>query len=386
MRPLRIALVHSFYRSSAPGGENEATVDQAEALRRAGHEVRTVAAHTDELQRRPLYAMRRAVSVAGGRGPSPLSELRAFAPDVVHVHNLFPNFGRAWVTDWHGPLVATLHNFRPLCAAATLYRDGAVCTRCPDGDRWAGLRAGCYRGSRLATLPLAWAGRRGPTADPLLRRADRMVVLSELSRATYAAAGVDERRLALVPGFVPGVSGTTAEPGERWVYVGRLSAEKGILELLRRWPSGELLDVIGNGPLADACRAAAPRSVRFHGAFERTEVRRRLPGYRGLVFPSRCYEGAVPLVYIEALAAGLPVLAFEGSAAPGAVRDEGTGTVTAWDDPLEQVLREAAGRFPGLRDHCRRVYEEAYSEQVWTTRMVRLYRELCDAPKALERA
>ncbi|WP_338898244.1 glycosyltransferase family 4 protein [Streptomyces sp. TG1A-60] len=386
MKPLRIALVHSFYRSSAPGGENEAPLDQAEALRRAGHEVRMVAAHTDELQRQPLYAMRCAVTVAGGRGRSPLSDLRAFAPDVVHVHNLFPNFGRAWVTDWHGPLVATLHNFRPLCAAATLYRDGAVCTRCPDGDRWAGLRAGCYRGSRLATLPLAWAGRRGPTADPLLRRADRLVVLSGLSRATYAAAGVDERRLALIPNFVPGVNGTDAEPGERWVYVGRLTTEKGILELLRRWPADELLDVIGNGPLEEACRAAAPRSVRFHGALERTELRRRLPGYRGLVFSSRCYEGAVPLVYIEALAAGLPVLTFEGSAAPGAVRGEGTGTVTAWDDPLNQVLREAASRFPGLRDHCRRVYEEAYSEQIWTTRVVQLYGELCGAPKALDRA
>lgn len=386
MKPLRIALVHSFYRSSAPGGENEAPLDQAEALSGAGHDVRMVAAHTDELQRRPLYAMRCAVTVASGHGRSPVSELQAFAPDVVHVHNLFPNFGRAWAADWHGPLVTTLHNFRPLCAAATLYRDGAICTRCPDGDRSAGLRAGCYRGSRLATLPLAWAGRHGPAADPLLRRADRVVVLSELSHATYAAAGVDKGRMALIPNFVPGVDGPAAEPGQRWVYVGKLTAEKGILELLRRWPADELLDVIGNGPLEGTCRAAAPRSVRFHGALKRNELRRRLPGYRGLVFPSRWYEGAVPLVYIEALAAGLPVLAFEGSAAPGAVRSEGTGTVTGWDDPLNQVLREAGSRFPTLRDHCRRVYDEAYSEEVWTRRMVQLYGELCGAASALERA
>ncbi|MFD1658046.1 glycosyltransferase family 4 protein [Streptomyces caeni] len=384
MRPLRIALVHSFY--SAPGGENEAPLDHAAALRRAGHEVRMVDVHTDELRRSPLYSMRCAVTVASGRGRSPVPELHAFAPDVVHVHNLFPNFGRAWAADWPGPLVTTLHNFRPLCAAATLYRDGAVCTRCPDGDRWAGLRSGCYRGSRVATLPLAWAGRHGPGADPLLRRADRVVVLSELSRTTYAAAGVDERRMALIPNFVPPVDGgPPAEPGERWVYVGKLTVEKGIRELLRHWPADEPLDVIGSGPLEDACRAVAPRSVVFHGVLGRAELRKRLPGYRGLVFPSRWYEG-MPLVYIEALAAGLPVLAFEGSAAHVAVRAEGTGAVTCWDDPLPRVLREAGSRFPALRAHCRRVYEEAYSEEVWTSRMVRLYAELCGTSTEMEPA
>ncbi|GGT84350.1 glycosyltransferase family 4 protein [Streptomyces lateritius] len=383
MRPLRIALVHSFYSTSAPGGENEAPLDHAEALRRAGHEVQMVAAHTDELRTRPLHAVRCAVTVAGGRGRSPLPELRAFSPDIVHVHNLFPNFGRDWLTGWRGPLVTTLHNFRPICAAATLYRDGGICTRCVDGDRWAGLRAGCYRGSRLATLPLAWAGRGGVAADPLLRRADRIVVLSELGRTTYARAGVDERRMALIPNFVPSVEGRTVEPGKRWVYAGKLTAEKGILDLLRRWPADAPLDVIGNGPLEEDCRAAAPRSVRFHGVLGRTELRHRLPGYRGLVFPSRWYEG-MPLVYIEALAAGLPVLAFEGSATHAAVRAEGTGAVTGWEAPLDRVLREAGSSFPALRSHCRRVYEEAYSEEVWAGRMVRLYGELLGTAMPME--
>jgi glycosyltransferase involved in cell wall biosynthesis len=123
--------------------------------------------------------------------------------------------------------------------------------------------------------------------------------------------------------------------------------------------------------------------VRFHGVLGRTELRHRLPGYRGLVFPSRWYEG-MPLVYIEALAAGLPVLAFEGSATHAAVRAEGTGAVTGWEEPLDRVLREVGSRFPDLRAHCRRVYEEAYSEEVWAERMVRLYGELLGTAMPLE--
>ncbi|MDG4864954.1 glycosyltransferase, partial [Streptomyces sp. T-3] len=145
---MRIAVVHSFYGSAAPSGENLVVAAQAEALRRAGHDVHLVTAATDDLADQPLYALRSATTVATGRGRSPLGRLRELAPDLVHVHNLFPNFGRAWVSSWRGPLVTSLHNYRPLCANGLLYREGALCTRCPDGDRWAGLRGGCYRESR----------------------------------------------------------------------------------------------------------------------------------------------------------------------------------------------------------------------------------------------
>ncbi|WP_431677311.1 glycosyltransferase [Kitasatospora sp. KL5] len=376
MGPLRIALVHSFYASAQPSGENEAVRDQARALRAAGHEVTVVAAHTDDLARSRLYPLRAAATVATGRGRSPVAELRAFGPDVVHVHNLFPNFGRDWVRDWHGPLVATLHNYRPLCAGATLYRNGSPCTACPDGDRFAGVRHGCYRESRLATAPLAWANRRGPEGDPLLHRADRLVLLSELSLRTYRRAGLAAERAALIPNFVddpapPPVGGT----GERWLFAGRLTAEKGVLELLERWPATEPLDVVGEGELLDRAKAAAPRSVRFLGRLDRAGLRGRLPGWRGLVFPSRCLEGA-PLVQVEALAAGLPVLAFEGSSVAETVRSRGTGAVVSWDEPLGPVLASAGTRFPALRAHCRRVFEEHFTETTWLRSVEHLYREV----------
>jgi len=376
MTPLRIALVHSFYASGQPSGENEAVRDQARALREAGHEVAVVAARTDELASSRLYPLRAAATVAGGRGRTPVAELREFGPDLVHVHNLFPNFARGWVRDWDGPLVATLHNYRPLCAGATLYRAGAACTSCLDGDRWAGLRHGCYRESRLATAPLAWANRKGPGGDPLLRRADRLVMLSELSLRTYLRAGIPAQRTALIPNFVddpdPAAATSSSSSSGRWVFVGRLTAEKGALELLRRWPADEPLDIVGDGELLDTARAVAPASVRFLGRLDRTELRRRLPSWRGLVFPSRCLEGA-PLVQVEALAAGLPILAFDGSSVAESVRARGTGVAVSWDEPLQPALHAAAERFPGLRAHCRQVFDDHFTERTWVRSAELLY-------------
>lgn len=375
---LKVAIVHSFYGSGTPSGENQAVAAQAAALRKAGHRAFLLAEHTDDLMRSPAYRLRAAATVVTGRGRSPLARLRRLRPDVVHVHNLFPNLGHSWLLRWPGPLVATLHNYRPLCAAATLYRDGATCTRCPDGDRWAGLRHACYRGSRAATAPLAWAGRRGAAANPLLRRADGIVVLSDASRRMYVRAGALDRKLTLVPNFTvdladaPESTVPAAGSNARWVFAGRLSPEKGLLELLHRWPAERPLDVVGDGPLMEECRRIAPPEVRFLGALPHEELRRRLPTWQGLVFPSRWLEGA-PLIYPEALAAGLPVVAFPGSAVAEAVRTQETGMVVSWEEPLGPALAAADERFPTLRSHCRRVFERHYTEQSWVSATEAVY-------------
>ncbi|WP_316744369.1 glycosyltransferase family 4 protein [Streptomyces sp. MK7] len=379
--------MHSFYASAVPSGENQAVLAQEQALRKAGHQVHLVAAHTDELAVSRLYPIRTATRVTTGYGHSPLTQLADVRPDVVHVHNLFPNFGRSWVRRWKGAVVATLHNFRPLCAGGTLYRNGAVCTSCLDGDRWAGLRHGCYRGSRVASAPLAWSSRGGAAADPLLRRADRVVLLSESSRQIYLRAGLRPERCALIPNFSPATGGSypaqdswpadadparhSPVPMSRWVFAGRLTPEKGLLELLRIWPEHERLDVIGDGPLMKECQRVAPQ-VRFLGPLDHGELIRRLPQWLGLVFPSRCLEGS-PMIYPEALAAGVPILAFAGSSAAEAVRQQGTGLVATWDEPISDVLAHAARVFPRLRGHCRDIFARLYTEQAWISQIERVY-------------
>jgi glycosyltransferase involved in cell wall biosynthesis len=352
------------------------------ALRTAGHEVRLFAASTDDLEGDRLYPVKAAARVATGAGRSPLAAIEGFLPDVVHVHNLFPNIGRRWVRRLDRPLVTTLHNYRPLCVNGLLYRDGHVCTLCPDGRRWSGLRYACYRGSRAASLPLTIANLRGPAADPLLARADRIVVLSTLAAEVYAKAGVPAGRMTVWPNFLradldPGTGADGVTDG--FLYVGRLSPEKAIARLASAWPAGDaapVLRIVGEGPDDDAVRAAAAGGrVEVLGRVTRTEVVGLMRRSVGLVFPSAWYEG-FPLVYAEAMAAGLPVLAWAPNVVSGWVAEDGTGTATSWDRDLERVLEEAAGSFPALRQTCRSVFEERYSQDAYVARAEALYGEL----------
>jgi len=283
---VRIALVHSFYASAQPSGENAVVRDQVAALRAAGHDVRLIARHTDEVQADRLYAVRSAVTAATGHGPDAEAELTAFAPDVVHVHNTFPNWGTRWLRRWAPRTVVTVHNFRPLCAAATLFRDGSTCHECLRTPVLPAVRHGCYRGSRAASVPLALAARPGGPLRTLLTDAAAVTVLNEPAALVFTAAL--GREVRVLPNFVDTAPTTPARISPAgWVYVGRFTPEKGVVRLIQSWPVEERLDVIGTGPdLAAVQAAAAARDgVSVLDSLDRADLRHRLSGYEGLVLP-----------------------------------------------------------------------------------------------------
>lgn len=370
---MRVAIVHSFYSSKSPSGENVAVEQQADALRDHGVDVKLIAARTDDEQGRPGHLLRSGLRVSTGHGRSPIAEIAAFEPDVVHVHNLFPNWGTSWLDRWDGALVATLHNYRPMCAAGTLFREGATCMKCPDGTSFEAVRHACYKGSRLASIPLAIRNRGGVARDRLLERADRVLLLTERSTEIYTRYGIPAKKVDLVPNFVDDIGFEPAAPiGDSWVYIGRLSEEKGILNLVRHWPDGERLSIYGQGPLESEIRAAASSAVTYHGPLDHAQVPRALARAKGLVFPSEWFEGA-PLVYVEALAAGRAVIAKAGSSVADDVAISGSGRVfDAWDD-LSSSIGLEVNSLAHLGVQGRAHYERDFTRESWLDNILRVY-------------
>lgn len=368
--PLRIAMVHSYYSSRQPSGENIIVDLQIEALRRAGHEVLVVSRLTDELEKSPIYPLVAGMRVASGRGANPRDEIDRFNPDVVHVHNLFPNYGRTWVSHYAPRLVATLHNYRPICPGGTLFRDGKSCTLCPDShSAVSSVRYACFKDSRPATLPVALGTRFED--DPLLASAARIITLNDDMLERYAVTGVDRERLVTLPNFVTAADEPGAHDGDFWLYVGRLSVEKGILPLVQSWPEGPRLKVVGSGSLEDDVARAAGPTVELLGQLPNTEVRALLASARGLFFPSLWPEG-LPTIYLEALSAGLPVVASSHSVVARLVQEEGTGFVTSGS--VAEDISRADVEFPSLAPRCREAYENRYTEAAWVVAMEDLYR------------
>lgn len=379
---MRIALVHSFYSRVIPSGENVVVEQQIGALRDAGHDLLAVTRETDVEMQRSGHLVRAAARVALGRDNEPAERINAFEPDVIHVHNLFPNFGHSWIDRVKAPVVATLHNYRPTCPGGALARDGIPCTACLTHTKANALRHGCYRGSRLATLPQVVRNPRNVTFDPLLRRCARFICLSDAMKRDYTRLGLDPSRIDIIENAISPSPSQPRPVGNGWVFVGRLTPEKGISNLLGSWPSEESLDVIGDGPLEVGQHKQATPNVNFLGNLENDQVRKRLVQYEGLILPSVWRETSLPLVVLEALAAGLPIIAGSHTAASRFAESPQCGAVLPGMSPshirkaLEQVRNS-----PSLRNNCREFYESNYSPQKWLERTQCTYEKVALATR-----
>ncbi len=340
---VKIAVLHSRYRSGAASGENAVVADEARLLREAGHRVEVV----DPAVEGWSGALRAAGGVVWdpGRAAEVRRMIRRLQPDVVHVHNVFPALSPAVIraaTEEGVPVVMTLHNFRLLCLPATFLRDGRVCEDCLGRLPWPGLVHGCYRGSRLASAPYL-ASLALHRSIGTFERVRRFLAVSGFVRAKHAEAGIPPERIAVKPNFawpVPRREG----PGSYFLYLGRLSPEKGVDTLLAAWRPGlGRLLVAGDGPEAGRLRALAGEGVELLGAVRPEAARQLVTGARAVLVPSRCYE-AFPRVVVEAYAAGVPVVASRIGALPEVVEEGVTGLLAPPDDPaswaevLERLL------------------------------------------------
>lgn len=371
---MKVALVHSFYGSKTPSGENIVVQAQRLALQEAGFEVRLLAARTDTLAQSPTYALRTAANVITGNGISPIEQLQEFSPDIVHVHNLFPNYSTKWLKQWAGPLVTTQHNFRPMCASGILFRDNKTCTLCPDHGSYNAFIHGCYRDSRVASIPLAVRNRGGVNSDALLSRADRVLLLSERSRRIYTEAGLPTAKVEVVPNFVDDQDfRPDAKHGNDWVYIGRLTSEKGVDALVNNWPSNKCLRIYGDGPLMDTLAARERPNIFFEGKIDRERVPEALSSARGLVFSSVCAEGAVPLTYVEALAAGRPVVAYNGNGAADDIEESSTGVTFSDWSLLGAALEQVESQHQHYSENALDRYQRRYTKKQWLESISELY-------------
>ncbi|MFJ4716344.1 glycosyltransferase [Streptomyces sp. NPDC088785] len=388
---MHVLVVHNRYASAQPSGENKVVDQEVELLRAAGHRVDVFERRSDDIARRSLLG-KAALPLLVPWNPAVRSELaarlRAERPDIVHVHNVFPLLSPAVLAacaDADVPAVATLHNYTQVCPPGTLQRDGAACTECVGGTPLPAVRHGCYRGSRLATVPLAvslsvnrrrwWSG------------VERFLCISAAQRDVLAAAGMPADRLAVKHNFVPDPGARRVGEGEHLLFLGRLAEAKGIRLLMAAWDLlaargglGVPLVIAGTGPLERevGAWAAGRDDVRHAGLLDTAECRKVTAGAVAVVAPSTWLE-AFGLVAVEAMAAGVPVVAAGHGAFVELVEEGVTGLLHRPGDAaslasrLERIAADPV-RNQEMGRAARGRYERGFSPAVGLERLMEEYR------------
>lgn len=376
---MKVAFIHSKYSSAQPSGENFAVLSQLEALTAEGIEARLIFKDTDEESRHNLYSIKKAASVATGMGPSPLEELKEFSPDVVHVHNLFPNWGRSWIKAWDGPIVSSLYNFRNFCSNGMLLREDKLCTLCPQKGQIHGIKHKCYKNSVAATIPIAISNLGGYDSNLLLSKSKKIIALSECSKQMFHQFGIPEEKLAYIPNSLNGdLFSAGVKEMRHWVFIGRLSSEKGILPLMDSWPANQTLNIYGDGPLREEVIRRSGSNLRYMGSINREDVVQVFRTARGLLFPSTCLEGGTPIVYLEALASGTPVIAYKENSVATEVSANEIGFVYQSHEELSSALNQPTTLLGTYGKNAHKYFVDNYDSKVNVQRLISLYKQVID--------
>jgi glycosyltransferase involved in cell wall biosynthesis len=368
-----VLIVHSKYATGDISGENRVVEQQIQFLRTKGYNVHLFIADTSVLSANFLYKLTASLKVIFkpyfNRRITSNSQLF----DFIILHNTFPNIGTGWLKNSSIPIIRFHHNYRDFCANGLLFRDGQSCTLCLDGKKKSAVIHGCYRNSRLATIPLAIA-----STKPLKQRLEFSEPTFHVAVSPYQArvmikAGYAEEKVLVLRNFSENFSDAErgVEKHERWLAIGRLELGKGFLELVKEWPINLQLDIFGVGKQYEECKQyiaqASLQNIKMLGFASSSKLREVLPRYVGGVIPGLTREPA-PLVFPELLAAGLPVIALVNTSTGEMIQQEHCGIVlrSLSRSDISQATSNILKNYQEFSLSARKVYEAQYSADVWS--------------------
>ncbi|PVH24883.1 glycosyltransferase family 4 protein [Sphingobacterium corticibacter] len=260
--------------------------------------------------------------------------IRRIRPDVIHFHNTQYAAGPILIRTAKKagiPVVMSLHNFRLLCPSATLFYRGKLFTDSVYATfPWKAIRNRVLDHSFLKTVLTAvsyWMHRKIGT----WKMVDRFLVLADFSKDLFVKSSLDvpAEHIVVKPNFVnipaPDI---LPERQKNYLYVGRVSEEKGILELLNALKNTDYpLRIVGSGPLEEQVKEIVNNTPNFSyvGALPKEAVYTELLQCKALIVPSVCYEGGTPLTIIEGMMLHTPIIASDIGAIADAVKEGETG-------------------------------------------------------------
>ncbi len=274
--------------------------------------------------------------------------IQAFKPEVAHLHNTYHQLSPSilWMLKKHRvPIVMTLHDYKAVSPNYNLFVRGKIWF---SASGWRCLVDRVVKGSLVKSAVCAvetWLHR-------LIRsyaQVDRFIAPSRFLIKTYKELGfpypIQHVPQPLDPFPLPPTQFGT---GEYFLFVGRLSVEKGVellLEAFEQLPHEKLV-IVGTGPeetvLKEYQEAKGLSNVVFLGFQTGEPLDDIFRGAKAFILPSVWYEN-MPYVMLEACSFGKPVIGSNLGGIPECIQDGSNGFLFEAGDA--ESLRNAIKRF-----------------------------------------
>jgi glycosyltransferase involved in cell wall biosynthesis len=388
MKKDNILIVHNYYQ--VPGGEDTVVENEKSLLIEKGHKVYLYARHNDEIKRKNiigkiLLPIETIFSIKTYREVKKIIKEKSI--DVVHVHNTLPLVSPSVyyaAKKYNVRVLQTIHNFRLLCPAATLTRNGAICEDCINNGLGNAIKNKCYRNSLLQTIISTfnlWFHRKIKT----YQKVDGYITLTEFNKQKLANL-FPEEKIYIKPNSIRNIKKYNNEiKKDYFLFLGRIDDLKGIKLLIKTWKGIEdyRLLVVGKGPLESEVKEYIEKynikNIELLGFKPKEEVMKIVHHAKAMIVPSQWYEG-FPMTIVESFSLGVPVIAGDIGNLSSIIEHRKNGLLFKYNDylDLEDKIREVIKNeslLEQLSNGARESFEKKYHSELNYKQLVNIYND-----------
>ena len=314
-----------------------------------------------------------------------------FQPDVAHIRNIYHHLSPSilWELKAQGvPVLYHLNDFKLLCPAYNFVSGGEACELCKASAFWHVVPSKCYPGfaARVTLAAEAYVHRMLGTYR---RCVDLFLAPSQFVREKFVEHGWDRDRFEVLPHFQMAYQPMPIPANAPLLYVGRLSAEKGVADLVRAMQKVPHLHlkIAGDGPernaLENLARWLDVKNVEFVGQVSAETRNRLIAESQFTVLPSHAYE-TLGKTMLESYALGRAVVASDSGSRREFLKAGESGLLYKCGDvdELAGAIRCMAGNLEMTEKMGRYGWEwvrRYHSPEEYYTKIVEIYQRLIEA-------
>ncbi len=386
---MKILMIHNKYQQK--GGEDFVFENEFNLLQKYGHTVDILIFDNNQIKSAIDKLKIGLFSIYNPESIKILeNKINSFKPDIIHVHNFFPIASPSifFITKkFNIPVVVTLHNYRLICPNALLFRKGNVCEKCIiKVFPYLGIIHKCYRDSFIQTLSLSLVTSIHRYIKTWHSKVDKFITLTNFQKNKFLSSSINipKEKFVVKPNFSEDFGEGYQDRENCFLYVGRLSQEKGILTMLKAFEGTDFsLIIIGEGDLRNEVirYSEENKNIKYLGFKSKNEIINFMKKSKALIFPSEWYEG-FPMVLVESLSTGTPIITSNIGSQAEIVKDKHLGMHFTIGDFAD--LRKKVKEFLKINDkifyqNARNEYLEKYTPEKNYEKLLSIYKEAMHA-------
>lgn len=315
--------------------------------------------------------------------------LEEFKPDIVHINNFQRQLSASIIDaikEKNIPIVMTAHDLNPICPASIMLYNGEVCDDCITKGYAQCIKKKCVKGSTLKST-LGVMEKKYYDFHKVFRKIDCIISPSEFNKNQLVNGNLKYNEIVALHNFVNESERNDYVLGDYAFYLGRLSKEKGILNLIEAIgdiPDAKLL-IAGDGPERERIEAYISEHkldgrITLLGYQNQDSIHKYITNSRFVVIPSICNENC-PYSVLEAMEIGKPIVASRIGGILELIADGENGYLYKADDINElkeklALLLDDDEKVNRFAQKSRELYESYYSPDSYYNELIKIYNKV----------